>query len=162
MRFERPTCCICRGTFCIQISCSNNSTISPTESLSTFCHITPFLSILIPTLQHLPSISWACSMSFRHTQTHSHSLVQLILTSDTIDFLFWVCGGRLMVDFPYGCVMLITSLPEELRTCNLIVIREISIHQWALQGCPPPECISPPYQHESSSCQVCDKICTTH
>ena len=36
MRFERPTCCICRGTFCIQISCSNNSAISPTENFLTF------------------------------------------------------------------------------------------------------------------------------
>ena len=35
MRFERPTCCIGRGTFCIQISCSNNSAISPTENLAT-------------------------------------------------------------------------------------------------------------------------------
>ena len=35
MRFERPTCCIYRGAFCIQVSCSNNSAISPTESLAT-------------------------------------------------------------------------------------------------------------------------------
>ena len=40
MRFERPTCCICRGTLCIQISCSNNSAISPTENLSTSSHTT--------------------------------------------------------------------------------------------------------------------------
>ena len=41
MRFERPTCCICRGTFCIQVSYSNNSAISPTESLATFDYRTP-------------------------------------------------------------------------------------------------------------------------
>ena len=40
MRFKRPTCCICRGTFCIQVSCSNNSAISPTESLSSFIYTT--------------------------------------------------------------------------------------------------------------------------
>ena len=40
MRFERPTCRICRGTFCIQVSCSNNSAISPTESLSSFIYTT--------------------------------------------------------------------------------------------------------------------------
>ena len=40
MRFERPTCCICRETFCIQVSCSNNSAISPTESLSASSYTT--------------------------------------------------------------------------------------------------------------------------
>jgi len=57
MRFECPTCCICRGTFCIQISCSNNSAISPTENLSSSNNITPFLSILIPTFQLLSQLS---------------------------------------------------------------------------------------------------------
>ena len=41
MRFERPTCCIGRGTFCIQVSCSNYSAISPTESLLIYNYTTP-------------------------------------------------------------------------------------------------------------------------
>ena len=41
MRFERPTFCICRGTFCIQVSCSKDSAISPTENLSTSYYTTP-------------------------------------------------------------------------------------------------------------------------
>jgi len=45
MRFERPTCCIGRGTFCIQVSCSNSSAISPTESQSTYSYTTPIIAI---------------------------------------------------------------------------------------------------------------------
>jgi len=41
MRFEHPTFCICRGTFCIQVPCSNNSVTSPTENLSTSNYTTP-------------------------------------------------------------------------------------------------------------------------
>ena len=41
MRFERPTFCIRHGTFCIQVSCSNNSTTSPTGNLSTSNFTTP-------------------------------------------------------------------------------------------------------------------------
>ena len=43
MRFEHPTCCICHETFCIQISCSNNSAISPTKSLPTSNYTTPII-----------------------------------------------------------------------------------------------------------------------
>jgi len=42
MRFERPTCCIGRETFYIQISCSNSLAISPAESSSTSYYTTPF------------------------------------------------------------------------------------------------------------------------
>jgi len=45
MRFERPTCYIGRGTFCIQVSCSNNSATSPTESLLTSNYTTPKIAI---------------------------------------------------------------------------------------------------------------------
>jgi len=45
MRFERPTCCIGHGTFCNQVSCSNSSAISPTESLLTSNYTTPKIAI---------------------------------------------------------------------------------------------------------------------
>jgi len=41
MRLKHPTCCIRRGTFCIQVSYSNNSAISPTESSATSYYRTP-------------------------------------------------------------------------------------------------------------------------
>ena len=47
MTFERPTCCIGRGTFCIQVSCSNSSATSPTESLLTSYHTIPKLIIIV-------------------------------------------------------------------------------------------------------------------
>jgi len=69
MRFERTTCCICRGTFCIQVSCSNNSTISPTESLLTSNYTTPknchFVFFLIQ--QFITRCTWTLRSSLLTT-----------------------------------------------------------------------------------------------
>ena len=96
MRFERPTCCIGRGTFCNQVSCSNYSAISPTESLLTSNYTTPkidhnchFFFFLIQQFYYAVYVDtprWSTDYwssrslrqsSLRNMTTHPHGLSQI-------------------------------------------------------------------------------------